>query len=139
MAFLQSPQFFKDSTIAGEADFLGGRNSVFFQGIQHGRDGFDLAAFAGTVFFLDPFVFHSSATSLHLSSPCLVAGTNAIFRIPALHTVDGVPYGSLTEDAHTAVRLHKYGYKSVYVPDRLAVGIAPVTVANSMQQRGMLI
>jgi hypothetical protein len=27
----------------------------------------------------------------------------------------------------------------VYVPDRLAVGIAPVTVANSMQQRGMLI
>jgi cellulose synthase (UDP-forming) len=108
VAFLQSPQFFKDTTIAGESDFLGGRNSVFFQGIQHGRDGYDLCSFAGT---------------------------NAIFRLPALHTIGGVPYGSLTEDAHTAIKLHQYGYRSVYVPDKLAVGIAPVTVANSLQQR----
>jgi cellulose synthase (UDP-forming) len=108
VAFLQSPQFFKENTIAGEADFLGGRNNVFFQGIEHGRDGYDLASFAGT---------------------------NAIFRVPAIRTVDGVPYGSLTEDAHTAIQLHKFGYKSIYAPDRLAVGIAPVTVANSMQQR----
>jgi len=109
MSFIQSPQFFKQSTIAGEADTLGGRNSVFFQGIQHGRDGYDMAAFAGT---------------------------NAIFRLPPIHTVGGVPYGSLTEDAHTSIKLHKFGYKSFYVPDKLAVGIAPVTVANSLQQRG---
>lgn len=108
MAFVQSPQFFKDSTIAGNHDFLGGRNSVFFKGIQLGRDGYDLCAFAGT---------------------------NAIFRLRALHSVDGLPYGSLTEDAHLAIALHRYGYRSVYVEDRLAVGLAPVTVANSMQQR----
>jgi len=108
MCFVQSPQFFKENTIGEGHDFLGGRNGVFFQGIQLGRDGFDLCAFAGT---------------------------NAIFRLRALHTVGGLPYGSLTEDAHLAICLHRLGYRSVYVEDRLAVGIAPVTVANSMQQR----
>jgi len=108
MSFVQSPQFFKDNTIGEGHDFLGGRNGVFFQGIQVGRDGFDLCAFAGT---------------------------NAIFRLRAMHTVGGLPYGSLTEDAHLAICLHRNGYKSVYCEDRLAVGLAPVTVANSMQQR----
>jgi len=108
MSFVQSPQFFKASTIGEGHDFLGGRNGVFFQGIQVGRDGYDLCAFAGT---------------------------NAIFRLRAMHTVNGLPYGSLTEDAHLAICLHRMGYKSVYVEDRLAIGLAPVTVANSMQQR----
>jgi len=108
ISFIQSPQFFKEETIGAGHDFLGGRNGVFFQGIQLGRDGYDLCAFAGT---------------------------NAIFRLRALHTVGGLPYGSLTEDAHLAICLHRMGYRSVYVEDRLAVGIAPVTVANSMQQR----
>jgi len=108
ISFVQSPQFFKTSTIAGEHDFLGGRNSVFFQGIQVGRDGFDLCAFAGT---------------------------NAIFNLTSMRTVDGLPYGSLTEDANFAINLHRFGFRSIYVEDRLAVGLAPVTVANSMQQR----
>jgi len=31
--------------------------------------------------------------------------------------------------------LHRFGFRSIYVEDRLAIGLAPVTVANSMQQR----
>eukprot|EP01118_Nematostelium_gracile_P015536 TRINITY_DN6248_c0_g2_i2.p1 TRINITY_DN6248_c0_g2~~TRINITY_DN6248_c0_g2_i2.p1 ORF type:complete len:964 (-),score=259.15 TRINITY_DN6248_c0_g2_i2:84-2975(-) len=108
VSFIQSPQFFKKSTIASDHDFLGGRNSVFFQGIQVGRDGFDLCAFAGT---------------------------NAIFNLNAMRTVKGLPYGSLTEDANLSIYLHRFGFRSVYVEDKLAVGLAPVTVANSMQQR----
>jgi len=108
VSFIQTPQFFKDNTIATDHDFLGGRNGIFFQGIQQGRDGYDLCAFAGT---------------------------NAIFRLPPLHTIKGFPYGSLTEDAHCAIHLHRFGYRSIYVEDKLSVGVAPVTVANSIQQR----
>jgi cellulose synthase (UDP-forming) len=107
ICFVQTPQFFKEETIDYN-DFLGGRNSVFFQGIQTGRDGYDLTSFAGT---------------------------NAVFRLKSLYAVGGMPYGSVTEDSALAIEQHKYGYRSIYVSDKLCVGLAPVTPANSMQQR----
>eukprot|EP01094_Clydonella_sp_ATCC50884_P008790 TRINITY_DN18344_c0_g1_i1.p1 TRINITY_DN18344_c0_g1~~TRINITY_DN18344_c0_g1_i1.p1 ORF type:complete len:543 (-),score=222.60 TRINITY_DN18344_c0_g1_i1:765-2255(-) len=107
IAFVQAPQHFKWET-TGPEDILGGRNSIFFAAIQHGRDGFESCAFAGT---------------------------NAVFRIGALKSVQGLPYESLTEDALLGQNLHAAGYSSIYVEDKLAVGLAPVTVGSAMQQR----
>lgn len=78
------------------------------KGIQVGRDGFDLCAFAGM----------GASTIVDITT-----GTNAVFRLQSLHTVNGLPYGSLTEDAHLGIKLHEFGYRSVYVEDRLAVGL----------------
>jgi cellulose synthase/poly-beta-1,6-N-acetylglucosamine synthase-like glycosyltransferase len=107
VAFVQAPQHFTWETV-GPEDILCGRNSIFFSAIQRGRDGFDSCAFAGT---------------------------NAIFRIPALRAVQGLPYESLTEDALLGMNLLDAGYTSVYCEDKLVVGRAPTTVAAAMQQR----
>jgi hypothetical protein len=69
VAFLQCPQDFEN---VDQEDFLGNRNSIFFKAIQKGRDGLDSCAFAGT---------------------------NAVFLLKALHSIGGVPYGTVTEDA----------------------------------------
>jgi len=108
IAFVQTPQFFHKSTSSNDEDVLDGSNSIFFQGIQVGRDGWDLCAFAGT---------------------------NAIFRLLALKSIGGIPYNSVTEDAYVSIKLHKIGYRSIYVKDRLAVGDIPKSVASAMIQR----
>ncbi len=97
-----------------------------------------ISIYISTYIYLSIFQYYTNnhSSSYKYKYISISTGTNAIFRLPPIHTVGGVPYGSLTEDAHTAIRLHKFGYKSMYVPDKLAVGIAPVTVANSLQQRG---
>jgi len=66
---------------------------------------------------------------------CAFAGTNAIFRLPALKAIGGFPYGTMTEDAYVSIKLHYLGYRSIYVEDRLAEGTPPETVGAAMTQR----
>eukprot|EP01102_Stenamoeba_stenopodia_P015194 TRINITY_DN5156_c0_g1_i2.p1 TRINITY_DN5156_c0_g1~~TRINITY_DN5156_c0_g1_i2.p1 ORF type:complete len:1058 (+),score=261.33 TRINITY_DN5156_c0_g1_i2:293-3466(+) len=105
VAFVQCPQDFEN---VDTADFLGNRNSIFFKAIQKGRDGHDSCAFAGT---------------------------NAMFLLKAIHSIGGIPYGTVTEDAYAGICLHKRGYRSVYLEEKLAIGLAPDTSAQSMVQR----
>jgi len=108
VAFVQTPQYFTTDTLGPMNDFLASKNSIFFQAIQKGRDGFYYCAFAGT---------------------------NAVFRAGAVYSIGGMPYGSVTEDALAGGRLHKAGYRSIYAEEKLAIGLAPTTVASAMKQR----
>ena len=67
IAFVQAPQSFRDD--GGYEDAVGGRNSVFFQAIQAGRDGVGLSAFSGT---------------------------NVVFYLKALKSIKGLLYSSIT-------------------------------------------
>ncbi|GAA4403957.1 hypothetical protein GCM10023187_20520 [Nibrella viscosa] len=61
-------------------------------------------------------------------------GANCTFRRAALDSIGGHAPG-LTEDMHTAMRLHAHGWKSVYVPEVLSHGLVPATMAAYYKQQ----
>lgn len=61
-------------------------------------------------------------------------GANCTFRRTALDSIGGHANG-LSEDMHTAMRLHAKGWKSAYVPLPLSYGLVPVTMAAYYKQQ----
>ena len=49
-------------------------------------------------------------------------GTGGIIRRTALEQVGGFATDTITEDIHTALKMHQRGWKSVYIADHLASG-----------------
>jgi cellulose synthase (UDP-forming) len=62
-------------------------------------------------------------------------GTNAVLRVAALRAVGGVATGTLTEDIHTTIRLHRAGWHTVYHNEVLARGLAAGSAATYLSQR----
>jgi cellulose synthase (UDP-forming) len=118
VAFVQTPQYFRDCIQLQIGDPLGHRNATFYDAIQTGQDGYDCSSFAGT---------------------------NAMFRREALDSIGGIQYGSLTEDCYTGQQLCGMGWKAQYFRKdfegepseriRLAEGLIPDSVAGSLAQR----
>ncbi|WP_460611962.1 glycosyltransferase family 2 protein [Hymenobacter seoulensis] len=61
-------------------------------------------------------------------------GANCTFRRTALDSIGGHAAG-LTEDMHTAMRLHAQGWKSVYVPVIVSRGLVPSSLAAYFAQQ----
>ena len=61
-------------------------------------------------------------------------GANCTFRRSALDSIGGHAAG-LSEDMHTAMQLHAKGWKSVYLPMVLTVGLAPASLSAFFQQQ----
>jgi len=107
VAFVQTPQAYGnlESIIARGAAYM---QAIFYRFVQTGRNRFN-AAFC--------------------------VGTNVLFRRSAVESIGGIYTGSKSEDVWTSLRLHERGWRSVYIPDVLAVGDAPESVeAYSKQQ-----
>ncbi len=62
-------------------------------------------------------------------------GTTSVVRRSALDAVGGFATETVTEDMHTAVKLQKLGYKTVYHPESLAYGVAATSYVEFLQQR----
>jgi cellulose synthase (UDP-forming) len=62
-------------------------------------------------------------------------GTNVMFRRAALDTIGGIWTGSNSEDIWTSIELHKRGWKSIYVPQVQARGLAPEDVPSYLKQQ----
>jgi cellulose synthase/poly-beta-1,6-N-acetylglucosamine synthase-like glycosyltransferase len=62
-------------------------------------------------------------------------GTNAVLRLAALRDVGGVATGTLTEDIHTTMRMHRRGWRSVYHNEVLARGLAAGNPQQYLSQR----
>ena len=62
-------------------------------------------------------------------------GTSSVLRRSALDAVGGFATETVTEDMHTAVRLQKRGYASVFHPEPLAFGVAATDYTEYLQQR----
>jgi cellulose synthase (UDP-forming) len=82
--------------------------SVFFRVIQRGKDYMNAAFFCGSC---------------------------AIIRRSALDAIGGFAVGTVTEDLHTSLKIHKKGFKSVYHAESLAFGLAPSGLAPYLKQR----
>ena len=113
VAFVQTPQDFYN--LDSFQHRLGSRNSrvwseqtLFFRVIQAGKDRWNAAFFCGSC---------------------------AVIRRKALDDIGGFATGSVTEDIHTSIRLHKRGWHSVYYGRSLAFGLAPATAIPFLKQR----
>ena len=81
---------------------------MFFRVIQAGKDRLNSAFFCGSC---------------------------AVIRRDALADIGGIATGTVTEDIHTSLRLHKHGWRSVYYGESLAYGLAPSTATAFLKQR----
>jgi cellulose synthase (UDP-forming) len=62
-------------------------------------------------------------------------GTNVIFRRSALAELGGLYTGSNSEDIWTSIELHRRGWRSVFVPETLARGLAPDNLLSYFKQQ----
>lgn len=62
-------------------------------------------------------------------------GSSGIMRRSALEEIGGLAVESVTEDAHTSLRLQRRGYNSAYIRIPLAAGLATESLAGHVAQR----
>ncbi len=79
--------------------------------------------------------FHVIQPGKNYSNSAFWCGSPSVIRRKALEEVGGVATETITEDIHTSVRLHSRGWKSLFVNESLAFGIAPQTITAYLLQR----
>jgi len=62
-------------------------------------------------------------------------GSCAVIKRTALEEVGGIAVETVTEDAHTALKLHRRGYTTAYLPTVQAAGLATESLAGHIKQR----
>lgn len=62
-------------------------------------------------------------------------GSCAVLRRSALEDVGGIAVETVTEDAHTSLKLHKRGWRSAYLNLPQAAGLATTTLSSHIRQR----
>ncbi|CAN7674994.1 UDP-forming cellulose synthase catalytic subunit [Trinickia sp. LjRoot230] len=62
-------------------------------------------------------------------------GSCAVIKRGPLEEVGGIAVETVTEDAHTALRLHRRGYTTAYLPTIQAAGLATENLAGHIKQR----
>ena len=66
---------------------------------------------------------------------CFFCGSCAVLRRTALQEIGGFAVDTVTEDAHTSLRLHRRGWDSAYLKLPLAAGLATERLAQHIGQR----
>lgn len=111
VAFVQTPQdFFNIDSFNHRQGKkrVWDEQALFFKVIQRGKDALNAAFFCGS---------------------CAAIRRSAVVRIGGFATE------TVTEDVHTAIRMHKLGYQSVYHAESLAFGLAPHSIDTYLKQR----
>ena len=112
VAFVQTPQEFYNLDSLQHGHTTTGREwneqSLFYHIIQPGKQRWNAAFWCGCP---------------------------AMLRRAALEDVGGVATATVTEDMHTALRMHARGWTSVYHDEVLALGLAPNDFAGFTTQR----
>lgn len=113
VAFVQTPQdFYNLDSFQNRTDtgshIAWSEQSLFFRVIQRGKDYWNAAFYCGSC---------------------------AVIRRQSLDSIGGFATGTVTEDIHTSLLLHKQGYHSVYHDESLAYGMAPSKIEPFLKQR----
>lgn len=112
LALVQTPHHFY-SPDPFERNLAGGRSipnegQLFYGLVQEGNDFWNAAFFCGSC---------------------------AVLRRTAIEDIGGFAVETVTEDAHTALKLHRRGYNSAYLRVPMAAGLATERLALHMGQR----
>lgn len=113
VALVQTPQDFYNLNSFqhrrfGKSNRFWTEQSLFFRVIQPGKDRWNAAFYCGSC---------------------------AVLRRFALNRIGGFATGTVTEDLHTSIKLHKAGFETVYHNQSLAFGIAPDSYEPYQNQR----
>ena len=108
VAFVQSPQYYRNHTSNFVANAAWQQQTLFFGPICRGK---------------------ARTNSLFM------CGTNMLIRREALDDVGGMSQNSITEDLLTSLLMHAKGWKSIYVPLILAEGLAPEDLGSYWKQQ----
>ena len=108
IALVQGPQYYANRDVNYVAAAAMDQQEIFFGPICEGKDGL------GAVF---------------------CCGTNMILRRAALEEIGGFNETSVTEDAVTSLALHAAGWRSKYVGERIADGLAPEDLGGFLSQQ----
>lgn len=80
--------------------------------------------------------YHLSHRGLDRWGGAFFCGSAAILRREALDSAGGFAGDTITEDAETAIGLHRAGWKSLYVDHAMIAGLQPESFVSFIQQRG---
>lgn len=69
------------------------------------------------------------------SNSAAYTGSNTVLSRKGLEEIGGFPYGTITEDFETSLRLQKAGYLTYATTEVLASGLSTTTVASMIGQR----
>ncbi len=108
MGFVQTPQYYKNSDANYIAKSSWEQQEIFFGPICKGKNRLNAAT---------------------------MCGTNMVINRSALESVGGMSAGTITEDLVTGMRMHDAGYRSVYVPEVLAEGLATEDLGTYASQQ----
>jgi len=112
MALVQTPHHFYNPDPVQRNLLLDGlvppEQHLFYHGVQVGNDFWNSAFFCGSC---------------------------AVLRRTAVEEVGGIAVETVTEDAHTALKMHARGWKSAFLPIPLAAGLATESFAAHVGQR----
>ncbi len=112
VSFVQTPHWFYNPDPFERNLLTGGRipvgNELFYKVLQKGNDFWNASFFCG--------------------SAAVIRKTHAL-------EIGGIAVETVTEDCHTALRLHSRGYKSVYYDKIMIGGLAPDTFSSYVGQQ----
>lgn len=80
--------------------------------------------------------YHLSHRGLDRWGGAFFCGSAAMLRRRALDEAGGFAGETITEDAETALEIHRNGWKSLYVDHAMIAGLQPETFVSFIQQRG---
>lgn len=107
LAVVQTPQHFRNLS-PYDSDPLDQRSTFFVDIVMPGKDWFNASTMIGT--------------------------TNLLSRV-ALQESKYYPYHSITEDTAMSLEFHSHGYRTYYVNESLATGLATTTLWSNLRQR----
>ncbi|MFN4099623.1 MAG: UDP-forming cellulose synthase catalytic subunit, partial [Pararhodobacter sp.] len=80
--------------------------------------------------------YHLSHRGLDRWGGAFFCGSAALLRRQALDEAGGFAGDTITEDAETALGIHRNGWKSLYIDHAMIAGLQPETFVSFIQQRG---
>lgn len=108
VAFVQSPQFYKNADVNQVAGGSWEQQTLFFGPLLKGKDS---------------------------TNSAFMCGTNMVIRRTALEEVGGMSEKSIAEDFLSSLLIHSKKWKSVYVDKVLAEGLAPEDFLSYYKQQ----
>lgn len=108
VGFIQSPQYYKNAAQNEVTQGAWDQQQFFFGAICRGKNRMGVVT---------------------------MCGTNMVIRRKPLEEVGGMCDFNIAEDFITGMFIHELGYKSVYVPEILATGLAPEDYSSYFKQQ----
>uniref|UniRef100_UPI00047742CD glycosyltransferase n=1 Tax=Parafrankia elaeagni TaxID=222534 RepID=UPI00047742CD len=83
----------------------------------------------------EPMLYRAVQPAKDRDGAASSCGNGTLYRRTALESAGGFSEWNIVEDLHTSYELHARGWRSVYHPEAVSVGIAPATAAEYAKQR----